>query len=111
MAQAHVAATLSVVRIINLRAIRRHTLRALLAALSLGGDGAWRKPMGIVVIGGLLLSTALTLLIVPAAFSLADGIEKRLGPKLRRSLLTYEPEHGDEARARDAGAGGVLPAE
>jgi multidrug efflux pump subunit AcrB len=85
-------------------------------ALSLGGDGAWRAPMGTVVIGGLLLSTMLTLLIVPAAFSLADGIEKRLGPKLRRSLLTYEPEHGEAERQGvnlpgGNGAGGVLPAE
>jgi multidrug efflux pump subunit AcrB len=77
-------------------------------ALSLSGDGAWRAPMGTVVIGGLLLSTFLTLLIVPAAFSLADGLEKRLGPKLRKSLLTYEPEHG-EAERRDRE--GVSPAE
>jgi multidrug efflux pump subunit AcrB len=62
-------------------------------AVSLTGDSAWRAPMGVVVIGGLIVSTALTLLIVPAAFSLADGVEKRLGPKLRRGLLTYEPEH------------------
>ncbi|MBV7255972.1 efflux RND transporter permease subunit [Pacificimonas sp. WHA3] len=48
-------------------------------ALSLTGDGAWRAPMGIVVIGGLLLSTVLTLLIVPAGFSLADDFEKFLG--------------------------------
>ncbi|HRE34736.1 MAG TPA: efflux RND transporter permease subunit, partial [Sphingopyxis terrae] len=48
-------------------------------ALSLSGDGAWRAPMGVVVIGGLILSTMLTLLIVPAGFSLADSIEKRLG--------------------------------
>ena len=40
MAQSRLAATLSVVRIINLRAIRRHMLRALLAALSLGGGVA-----------------------------------------------------------------------
>ena len=46
-------------------------------AVSLGGDGAWRAPMGTVVIGGLVMSTMLTLLIVPAAFSLADGFEKR----------------------------------
>jgi len=66
-------------------------------AVSLSGDGAWRAPMGTTVIGGLLLSTLLTLLIVPAAFSLADGLEKRIGPKLRRSLLTFEPEHAHEA--------------
>ena len=63
-------------------------------ALSLGGDSAWRQPMGTIVIGGLLLSTLLTLLIVPAGFSLADGFEKRVGPKLRRAFLTYKP--GDE---------------
>jgi multidrug efflux pump subunit AcrB len=62
-------------------------------AISVSGDGAWRAPMGTVVIGGLLMSTVLTLLIVPAAFSLADGLEKRLGPKLRKGLLTYEPHH------------------
>jgi multidrug efflux pump subunit AcrB len=66
-------------------------------ALSLSGDGAWRQPMGIVVIGGLIMSTLLTLLIVPAGFSLADGFEKRVGPLLRRKLLTYTPE--DEAKA------------
>jgi multidrug efflux pump subunit AcrB len=62
-------------------------------ALSLSGDAAWRAPMGTTVIGGLLLSTVLTLLIVPAGFSLADGLEKRLGPWLRTRILTYRPEH------------------
>jgi multidrug efflux pump subunit AcrB len=62
-------------------------------AISLSGDAAWRAPMGTVVIGGLILSTLLTLLIVPAAFSLADGLEKRLGPWLRERLLTYEVSH------------------
>jgi multidrug efflux pump subunit AcrB len=66
-------------------------------AISISGDGAWRAPMGTVVIGGLLMSTALTLLIVPAAFSLADGLEKRLGPLLRNMLLTYKPEDGRAA--------------
>ncbi|HEX7820115.1 MAG TPA: efflux RND transporter permease subunit [Sphingobium sp.] len=63
-------------------------------ALALGGDGAWRAPMGITVIGGLALSTLLTLLIVPPSFSLAIGFERWVGPRLRKKLLTYEP--GDE---------------
>ncbi|WP_066826748.1 efflux RND transporter permease subunit [Sphingomonas mali] len=65
-------------------------------AVSLSGDASWRAPMGIVVIGGLILSTALTLLIVPASFSLAIGIEEWAGPWLRRVLLTYRP--GDDTR-------------
>ncbi|WP_416462583.1 efflux RND transporter permease subunit [Sphingomonas sp. VDB2] len=59
-------------------------------ALALSGDGAWRAPMGITVIGGLLLSTVLTLVIVPATFSLAVGIESWIGPRLGRGLLTYK---------------------
>jgi multidrug efflux pump subunit AcrB len=70
-------------------------------ALSLSGDGAWRQPMGIVVIGGLILSTLLTLLIVPAGFSLADSFEKRVGPWLRARMLTYKP--GDDTRPHGAG--------
>jgi hypothetical protein len=62
-------------------------------AISLSGDAAWRAPMGTVVIGGLIMSTLLTLLIIPAAFSLADGIEKRLGPWLRKRVLTIEHDH------------------
>lgn len=55
-------------------------------ALALTGDGSWRAPMGIVVIGGLILSTLLTLVIVPAGFSLAIGFESRIAPWLKRSL-------------------------
>ena len=65
-------------------------------ALSLSGDGAWRAPMGVVVIGGLILSTLLTLLIVPAGFSLADSIEKRLGRFFSSNLLTYKK--GDDTK-------------
>ena len=57
-------------------------------ALSLSGDGSWRAPMGVSVIGGLILSTILTLVIVPASFSLAVGFENRLGPKIGRWLMT-----------------------
>jgi hypothetical protein len=42
--------------------------------------------MGIVVIGGLILSTLLTLLIVPAGFSLAIGFEQRIAPWLKRKM-------------------------
>ncbi|GAA3728814.1 multidrug efflux pump subunit AcrB [Sphingorhabdus rigui] len=94
-------------------------------ALSLGGDGQWRSPMGTVVIGGLIVSTLLTLLIVPAGFSLADGFEKRIGPWLRTRLLTYDPDkHGEDvappaatpakATGKTAGKddlGGLQPAE
>jgi len=40
---------------------------------------------------------------VPSAFSLAIGFEARVGPKLRKALLTYDPEkHGEGAAAQPA---------
>jgi multidrug efflux pump subunit AcrB len=52
-------------------------------ALSLTGDGAWRAPMGVVVIGGLILSTLL-----------ADSIEKRIG-RFSGRFVTFRD--GDDA--------------
>lgn len=64
-------------------------------ALALTGDGAFAQPMGVTVIGGLIVSTFLTLLIVPASFSLAVGFESRVGPWLRHHLTTGG--HGEMA--------------
>ena len=76
-------------------------------AVAVGGDGGWRAPMGIVVIGGLTLSTALTLLIVPAGFSLADGLEKRIGPWLARHVLGHEPDRADGPETAGMAAAGA----
>lgn len=75
-------------------------------ALSLSGDGAWRAPMGTTVIGGLLVSTVLTLLIVPAAFSLADGMEKRLSKLFKGRIINSGP---DEEPHRESRMHGGLP--
>jgi multidrug efflux pump subunit AcrB len=60
-------------------------------AIGLGADTSFRAPMAIAVIGGLITSTALTLLIVPAAFTLVDDIENWVGPRLARLLTHKEP--------------------
>ena len=65
-------------------------------ALALSGDGAWRQPMGVVVIGGLIVSTVLTLVIVPASFSLAVGFEERMGIWLKY----YLTNHGEKPMAK-----------
>lgn len=43
-------------------------------ALALGRGSEFRQPMGITVIGGLLLSTVLTLLIIPAVYTIFDDV-------------------------------------
>jgi multidrug efflux pump subunit AcrB len=64
-------------------------------ALSLTGDGSFRSPMGVTVIGGLLLSTFLTLLLVPAYFSIAIDMEAWVGRKLGRHLKATAHEMPD----------------
>nr|WP_294809489.1 efflux RND transporter permease subunit [uncultured Sphingomonas sp.] len=77
-------------------------------AMSLSGDSSWRAPMGMVVIGGLILSTVLTLVMVPALFSLAVGLEGWLGPRLSRRLLTFKPgDDGARVLGQAHGAGTI----
>ncbi len=45
------------------------------------------RPMAIAVIGGLLASTFLTLIIIPVAYSLIDGLSKRIYLKLKNFLI------------------------
>ena len=64
-------------------------------AISITGDNSWRAPMGITVIGGLIFSTVLTLLLVPAYFSIAISIEipgRQAVPSLHRRGSAL---HGD----------------
>jgi multidrug efflux pump subunit AcrB len=44
-------------------------------ALGYAADSSFRAPMAIAVIGGLLTSTVLSLVVVPAAFTLVEDIE------------------------------------
>jgi len=60
-------------------------------SLSLSGDGSWRAPMGVTVMGGLIFSTILTLLLVPAFFSLAIDVEGWIGRNFRRLIDNGEP--------------------
>lgn len=55
-------------------------------ALGASDDGAFRAPMAIAVMGGLVSSTALSLIFVPVLFSLVRDVEKWLAPKLRRLM-------------------------
>jgi predicted RND superfamily exporter protein len=47
-------------------------------ALGLGADVSFRAPMAIAVIGGLITSTALSLVIVPVVFTYVHHVRQRL---------------------------------
>jgi multidrug efflux pump subunit AcrB len=55
-------------------------------AIGWGGDSDFRGPMAIAVIGGLITSTGLTLLIVPAVFTVLDDVERWIAPKAGKLL-------------------------
>ncbi len=47
-------------------------------AIGHGDGGEIRAPMGVVVIGGLITSTVLTLVVVPVVYTIADGFGRRV---------------------------------
>jgi multidrug efflux pump subunit AcrB len=53
-------------------------------AIGLGADPSFRSPMAIVVIGGLITSTFLSLLVIPVLFSYVDDAEQYLRRLWRR---------------------------
>jgi len=56
---------------------------AIPAAFAAGPAAELRQPMAVAVIGGVLVSTFLTLFVVPALYSLLDGLVSRVGTAAR----------------------------
>ncbi|WP_145005330.1 efflux RND transporter permease subunit [Pseudomonas oryzihabitans] len=75
--------------LLRLRPILMTTMAALLGALPLmfaSGSGAeLRRPLGLVIVGGLLVSQVLTLYTTPVIYLAFDSLGERLGRRLRRS--------------------------
>ncbi|QTL04835.1 efflux RND transporter permease subunit [Aquabacter sp. L1I39] len=69
------------------------------SALALGEGGAFRAPMAIAVIGGLLASTVLSLVFVPAVFTVMDDLRRILGRVFGRFIGARDEantSHGDQ---------------
>jgi len=61
-----------------------------------GIDPSFRAPMAIVVIGGLITSTFLSLLVIPVLFTYVDDVVHWFGRRLRRRApaVAAEPAEG-----------------
>jgi HAE1 family hydrophobic/amphiphilic exporter-1 len=55
-------------------------------ALGIGADAETRAPMALAVIGGLFSSTVLSLVYVPAFFTVMDDLERWIRQRVRRSV-------------------------
>ena len=58
-------------------------------AMGWGTDPSFRSPMAVAVIGGLITSTLLSLLVVPAVFTYVDDVERLLGRLFRRKAARH----------------------
>ncbi len=74
------------------------------SALALGEGGSFRAPMAIAVIGGLIASTVLSLVFVPAVFSVMDDFSHFLGRLFGRFVGKRDehPGHDQDALGPDA---------
>jgi len=70
-------------------------ISALPIALGLGAGSMSRRPLGYAIVGGVLLSTVLTLYVVPVAYVVLDGFRQRVARWIggrRPSLATVEAD-------------------
>ena len=67
-------------------------MAALPPALGLGAGAEIRTPTAMAVIGGLIVSTGLSLLVVPAFYTLTDGLGQRIRGWMGRSRSEIEEE-------------------
>jgi len=59
-------------------------------ALGLGADPSFRQPMAIIVIGGLITSTLLSLLVIPVVFTYVDDLMQVFRRRMLRKTATQE---------------------
>ena len=81
---------------VRLRPILMTTMATMMAAippaLALGPGAESRGPMAVAIIGGLVISTALSLLVVPAFFVVADNLKQKVAGLMHRHEEEPEPE-------------------
>src|SRR6478672_7937073 len=76
-------------------------------ALKLGAGAESRSPMAVVVIGGMVTSTLLTLVLVPCAYTYLDDLQNLVLRRGRRVAVTAVPTVAAWVGARVAPANGA----
>jgi HAE1 family hydrophobic/amphiphilic exporter-1 len=75
-------------------------------AIGLGADVEFRSPMAIAVLGGLISSTFLSLLYIPAIFTIVDDLTRAFSRRMAPMFAAQHNVPGGEPKA-----GAPVPAE
>ncbi|WP_087001342.1 efflux RND transporter permease subunit [Rhizobium sullae] len=79
-------------------------------ALSLtGGDSSFRRPMAIVVIGGVMMSTLLSLIVIPVIFTFVDDLQEALKRLVRGRGPDQETANDEPHACNDHAAIALKP--
>jgi AcrB/AcrD/AcrF family len=70
-------------------------------AMGFGADPSFRSPMAVAVIGGLITSTVLSLVVVPAVFTFVDDLDTLLWRLWAKRPGQHDPMAKPVVRAGD----------
>jgi len=95
------------------RPILMTTFAALMGAIPLalghGADGKSRQPLGLIIVGGLIVSQLITLYVTPALFLYLEAFQENVLDRYA-FFRTHRSKHVDVPHARAQAAGGDKPA-
>lgn len=95
----------------RMRPILMTTLALILAmiplAVSLGRGSEFRSPLGVIIIGGMSLSTLLTLFVIPCSYTIFDDLSRFIGGAMRAltGRMLKQPNDGGAPPERDGHGG------
>ncbi|MER3466038.1 MAG: hypothetical protein C4340_02330, partial [Armatimonadota bacterium] len=102
----------------RMRPILMTTLALVLAmiplAVSLGRGSEFRSPLGVIIIGGMSVSTLLTLFVIPCSYTIFDDLSRHIGARMRAitgGMLKQRSANGERPSGDGKGEGARKPGE